>query len=205
MVDAATDRKQLRLEVRRRAILEAAAAEFARVGFERATLDDIGARVGLSKAGLYYYVAGKEQLLDDLFGEAISAIELRAGELTPPQANSAERLRAFVTAHVEVGVATPAGRVLAHHLELVLTSDSSAQLRQRHQDALACILQDGIRMGEFRPLEVGPVVQMLFAALNTRPCWFDSAGPLTVDGLMDQTVGLFLAGIRKPGTVAPIE
>ena len=199
------ERKEFRLEVRRRAILEAAADEFARVGFERATLDDIGARVGLSKAGLYHYVEGKEQLLDDLFGEVSSAIELRAGEITSPQANSAERLRAFVTAHVHVGVTTPAGRVLAHHLELVLTSESSAQLRQRHQDALACILQDGIRMGEFRPLEIGPVVQMLFAALNSIPCWFDSAGPLTVDGLMDQTVGLFLAGIRKPGTETPIE
>lgn len=46
---------------------------------------------------------------------------------------------------------------------------------------------------------------MLFAALNSIPRWFDSAGALTVDGLMGQIVDLFLAGIRAPSSETPIE
>jgi len=189
------DRKQLRLKVRRRSILDAAATEFARVGFEQATLDSVGALVGLSKAGLYHYVDSKEQLLAALLDEAITAIEQRAAELTPTDARAADRLRAFVTAHVEIGVTTPTGKVLAHHLDLILTSDTTTELRSRHQANLGRILNEGVRTGEFRSLAVGSTHQMVFAALHSIPRWYDPIGPLDIESLMRHVTELFLTGI----------
>jgi AcrR family transcriptional regulator len=49
-------------EVRRQAILAAAAQVFREVGFERASMAEICARVGGSKATLYNYFASKEEL-----------------------------------------------------------------------------------------------------------------------------------------------
>jgi AcrR family transcriptional regulator len=58
-----------RTEVRRQAILDAAAAEFQRNGFERTSMDHVAARAQCSKVTLYSYFESKEQL----FYEAIVA------------------------------------------------------------------------------------------------------------------------------------
>lgn len=48
-------------------ILKAASECFARFGYEKTTLDDIGKMVGLNKASLYYYYKNKE----DIFAEVV--------------------------------------------------------------------------------------------------------------------------------------
>ena len=57
-------------EARRQAILDAAVDVFGQSGFDRASMADICARVGYSKATLYGYFASKEALFLDLVEEA---------------------------------------------------------------------------------------------------------------------------------------
>lgn len=52
-------------------ILKAASSCFARYGYEKTTLDDIGRQVSLNKASLYYYYKNKESIYTDvIFSEA---------------------------------------------------------------------------------------------------------------------------------------
>ena len=53
---------RVRTEAKREAILEEASKAFIELGFERASMADISARVGGSKATLYSYFPSKEQL-----------------------------------------------------------------------------------------------------------------------------------------------
>jgi AcrR family transcriptional regulator len=55
------------------ALLKAAAETFAERGFERATMDEIAERVGLSKGALYYRYRGKEDLFIALLEERCRA------------------------------------------------------------------------------------------------------------------------------------
>jgi len=55
------------------ALLKAAAETFAERGFERATMDEIAERVGLSKGALYYRYKGKEDLFIALLDERCQA------------------------------------------------------------------------------------------------------------------------------------
>jgi AcrR family transcriptional regulator len=48
------------------AILDAAASEFADVGYDRATTNSIAARAGISPGSLYQYFSGKEAIADAL-------------------------------------------------------------------------------------------------------------------------------------------
>lgn len=48
------------------AILEAASRCFARYGFEKTTINDIGRSVGLNKASLYYYYKSKEAIFTEV-------------------------------------------------------------------------------------------------------------------------------------------
>lgn len=47
-------------------ILRAGSECFARYGFDKTTLDDIGRRAGLNKASLYYYFKNKEEILAEV-------------------------------------------------------------------------------------------------------------------------------------------
>jgi AcrR family transcriptional regulator len=61
---------RVRTEAKREAILEVAAKAFIEMGYERASMAEISARVGGSKATLYGYFESKEQL----FVEAAKAV-----------------------------------------------------------------------------------------------------------------------------------
>ena len=66
-------------EAKRLAILNAAAEVFREVGFERASMSEIRARVGGSKATLYNYFPSKENLF---FEVMYQAEELELGAIT---------------------------------------------------------------------------------------------------------------------------
>lgn len=77
-------------EQTRRAILDAAIAEFSEKGFAGGRVDDIAARTATTKRMIYYYFGGKEQLyaaaLEEMYGgirDAESRLDLDA---LPPDA-----------------------------------------------------------------------------------------------------------------------
>lgn len=193
---AQRERARNRQQIRRQTILEAAAAEFAEVGYDAATLERIGDRVGLSKGSLYYYVDNKQQLLAALLDETVTRIQ-RAAAL-PEGASPAQRLRAFVRAHVEASVATAEGKVLAENLDALMARSAStelAELREGHERFLTDILVEGIATGDFREVRLRPIVKLLFGALNGVPQWFDPDGAMSPGELADETVDLLMAAL----------
>ena len=51
-----------KIDLKKEQVLQAAGEVFARFGFDKTTLDDIGKRAGLNKASLYYYFKNKEEI-----------------------------------------------------------------------------------------------------------------------------------------------
>jgi AcrR family transcriptional regulator len=113
-------------ESKRQAILQAAAEVFQEVGFERASMSEIRARIGGSKATLYNYFPSKEKLFFDVMYKAkeleLSAITaaldpetedleqelLRFGErllpaLYSPEAIAIRRLAIAELGHSDIG------------------------------------------------------------------------------------------------------
>jgi AcrR family transcriptional regulator len=85
------------------AILGAARDVFARRGFHQASIREIAQAAGLSLAGLYHYVGGKEELLflvlDHALGALISTLDRAIGAARTPEA----KLLALVKTHLEFG------------------------------------------------------------------------------------------------------
>jgi AcrR family transcriptional regulator len=79
----ATARARVRLtpEERIPLILDAALAEFSAHGFTATRMDDIAARAGLSKGGLYAHFSSKDAVFDALIHRSLGIPELAVGEL----------------------------------------------------------------------------------------------------------------------------
>lgn len=80
-------------DIRMQQIYHAAAGVFIQKGFDAATLQDVAAAVGLTKAGLYHHIRGKEQLLFDTMMFAMDRIELEVLKPALATANPAGRIR----------------------------------------------------------------------------------------------------------------
>ncbi|MBX3687865.1 TetR/AcrR family transcriptional regulator [Dokdonella sp.] len=72
----ASRRKRVRLkpEVRSRLILDAARAEFGTRGFTATRIEDIAARAGLTKTGVYAHFAGKDAIFEALLTDALQQV-----------------------------------------------------------------------------------------------------------------------------------
>src|SRR5579862_1832213 len=83
-------------EAKRQAILKAAGEVFRELGFERASMSDIRARIGGSKSTLYSYFPSKEILFFEVMHNA-KALELEAitGSLNPDAEDLKQELVRF--------------------------------------------------------------------------------------------------------------
>ena len=66
--------REIRREASERAILNAALALFAELGYEQASIRKIAAKVGYSPAAIYRYFASKEEIFLTLAEEALRAL-----------------------------------------------------------------------------------------------------------------------------------
>ena len=197
MSQAAPARRTTRKESRRQLILDAAAEEFAESGFERATLGRIGDRVGLSKASLYYYVSGKEQLLADIVEQFVDEAEQRVlPHLRVSDALGA--LQALVRCHLSA-VEGPIGRALVANLHELRRGAPKAGAK-RYERLVADIIQQGMDTGRIRIIPVRPAVNLFIGAMNGVSQWFKPDGKLPLEDVVEGVVGVLLNGVeRDPG------
>src|SRR6476660_4164451 len=94
---------EVRLEIQRERLFEAAAAVFARAGYAEASAEAISREAGMSKATFYEHFANKEECILALFDAAADVILRAMGEAagaagTDPQARLRGGVRAFLEA-----------------------------------------------------------------------------------------------------------
>lgn len=155
---------------RKAEILQAATATFARLGLERARMDDVAAAAGLSKGTLYLYFRSKdalvEALLHALFAPFSEALLLLDGAEPAPA-----RLARYVEAALEifagmqpmVALVFDAFALAARHAPT--RPLMAAYLRDYHA-ALVRVLRDGMAAGDFRAIDAGATATLLIAALD---------------------------------------
>jgi AcrR family transcriptional regulator len=101
-----TQRSQAK-ESRRQALLDAAAGLFAESGFNRVSLEDLGAAVGVSGPAVYRHFPGKQAVLGELL-LSVSRDLLDGGrEVLRDSAGAAEALRRLVEFHVDFALKNP--------------------------------------------------------------------------------------------------
>jgi AcrR family transcriptional regulator len=170
MTEAPSKREQLR-EERRQQILEAALEVFGQKGFNAANVSDVAARAGVSQGTIYWYFESKEELLTQallFFFENFGQGTLEALAQCP---TAAEKLRALGQAMV--GFATEAEGLFTLFLEFWASSARRAETGQlwigmlvEYKDLVVGIIEEGIRTGEFAPVDAEPLVWAMMAAYD---------------------------------------
>jgi AcrR family transcriptional regulator len=123
------------MEQRRRQILDAAIDCISEQGWNRTTIDSVGAAAGLSKGALYVHFANKRALLLGLLERNIEDIEANAA------IDSFEALRAHLSSTFDLLASARGWLMTAGHLELVIEGVRDPEIRAMFNRANARIVE----------------------------------------------------------------
>jgi AcrR family transcriptional regulator len=185
------------------ALLAHAARVFADQGYDRTTMRDLAAASGMSLAGMYYYVRGKEELLyhvqERCFTRVLEGSETALAGARDPH----ERLAGFIRHHVAFFAAhMPEMKVLSHEAA-ALSGDRLKrinQIKRRYVDRLEGLLRDVA--SDWPAAERSAATYALFGMMNWIYNWYDPAGPLDAERLAELLTRIFLGGMAEARSTA---
>jgi AcrR family transcriptional regulator len=196
----ASERMRRKSEARRLDILRAAARVFRRSGVAAAGMREIAEEADLSPGNLYYYFAGKDELLffcqDRTLDRMLEAAEAARASIVPV----ADQLRAVIRAHLHYTLDELEGATA--HLEIDMLSEELRRgiidKRDQYEHAVRALIAKGVKRGEFTSCDAALVARAILGALNWTARWYRPDGAQSVvsiaEGLADYLVrGIALA------------
>ena len=165
---------------------------------------ELSRATGMSLAGMYHYVSGKDELLyliqERCFTAVLAGAEARMAEHVDEAA--ADRLRAFVDHHVQFFTGHMSEmKVLSHEAQALSEKrvDGINRLKRRYVDLLIGLVRD---VGQGADLDPNVAAYALFGMMNWIYTWYDPRGAVTPAELSRQFSGIFLQGLAAPTPVS---
>lgn len=198
---------QERDELKRQSIIRAAAQCFNRSGFHGTSMDDIAARLGVTKPALYRYVKNKHEVLAACFTAVMdmSFAHLEQGEKTGR--NGLDKLRITLRGYLgdlmgKLGhpvVLLEEGALLPEQLRTLIRRRD--QLERRYRG----FIEEGIADGSIIPCNPKLAVFALFGAINWVPKWYREDGEWSADYVAEMLMHQITRGIAAQTEIARVD
>jgi TetR/AcrR family transcriptional regulator, cholesterol catabolism regulator len=182
-------------------ILAAAADLFMKKGFHASTVREIGDRLGISQSSLYYHAKSKLQILVDLNESFMSRLLLSMEAIAVRPVGPSAKVRAVVAELVSAISQYQAEVTVVLHERRSLPArrlNPIQKHRDRIDEILDGIIQDGIDSGEFRRLDVPLTRLALTGMCNWAYTWYHADGRMRPEQIADHFSSLFLEGVSSP-------
>lgn len=175
-------------------LLSAAAHLFREKGYERTTVRDIGAAVGIQSGSLFHHFASKEDILKAVMIDVIrfntARIESALARADGPRA----RLRTLIACELEsiVGDTREAMAVLVHCWG-ALSKARQAEvlaLRKVYEDIWLGVLREAGAAGSLARVDPFVLRRLLAGMISWSNTWFDPRGPMSFEALVDTVFGM---------------
>lgn len=165
-------------QAKRDAVLRTAVQMFNERGFHQTSLDDVAARLGVSKPTIYHYLGSKDQVLLECVTIGLTQLLAAAEASRQAPGTGADRLTAFLTRYAEINM-DDFGCCVIRTGDEALEPESQARfraLKRRIDTAMRELIQEGIADGSIAPLDPKMLAFTLAGALNWPARWHDAKG-----------------------------
>ena len=187
-----------RLSQRRGQILEKAAYLFCYKGYDSTSMSDIADEVGITKAGLYYFVESKEHLLYLITDYGLDLLDETVVRPLEGVHDPKEHLRELVKRHVHMVLTRPREVTIILHERTALTGvyrEKILQRKKQYIDYVRNVLLELQKKGDARrDVDATAATFFLLGALNWIYQWYKVDGRLSEDELANELLGLFSRG-----------
>ena len=199
----APEREQQR-EAKRNAVLSTAAQMFNERGFHATSLDDIAARLQVSKPTLYYYVKNKDEILLECVKKGLHLILEGIEASRQAGGNAVDQLRACMQVYADI-VTQPFGMCIIRIGDEEVPEPSRTELRRMKSEidqAFRRLVAQGVQEGTLAPCDPKMTAFVIAGALSWIGRWYQSGGEYSAAQVAEQCIGTLMHGVLGPGRVA---
>lgn len=191
-------------DLKREEILEVAASCFAASSYPAASMNDLAAALGTSKARLYHYYDSKQAILFDLLDrytqlllELIAEVhtQAKADASTPKQA-----VHQLVKRFLQTYESSATRHIALLHSTQFLSVIQQALVVERQRQVVSAL---GNMLSQAYPERVTahnkiPLTMMLFGMINWTFTWLRPQGPLSYDAFAQEVIATLEKGFTSP-------
>lgn len=183
---------------RQQGILDAAAAMFAKHGFNGTSIAALADSCGVSKALLYHYYDSKEALLYDMLLVHCKLLSETASNATKESTNPEEQLRSLVRALMELYMSSRDKHVVLLNDLHCLPEAQQTEIKEEERKVLQEIKDLVTKLRpELKPPQVTSLTMYLMGAVNWTYTWFKPQGQVTAEEYADLATNTFLKGVLQ--------
>ncbi|TEU12198.1 MAG: TetR/AcrR family transcriptional regulator [Anaerolineales bacterium] len=189
---------------RRAQIIQAALACFTRKGYNNTTMDDIVAESGLSKGSLYWYFKSKDDLFAAAFMSLLMDIGQEAFAALEQCTTASDKLRAL--AQALVNFCKEAEGFFSLFLEFWASSPRREEAGQlwigmlvQYKDVIVGIIEEGVRNGEFKPVDAEQLAWVLMAAYDGLAAYITLIPDMDLERVSQVFIETLLSGLAADG------
>lgn len=181
-------------------ILRSAAAVLIEKGYQGTTMEEIAAKLLMTKGSMYYYFKNKDDLLYQchlmIMEICLDGIE----KVIDSEHNPIEKLRSAIKEHILLAtreksmfmaLSKPNHNFSDEQLKEVL------ELRKNYSHYFDRIINEGIEKQVFNPVDVRMVRLIILGALNWIQEWYDQNGPQTAEEISEVYADYILKMVVK--------
>lgn len=201
---SAPDRMQQR-EAKRRAVLQAAAQLFNERGFHATSLDDIAARLNVSKPTLYYYVKNKDEILLQCVRQGLEMTLEGIEASRQAGGNAVDQLRACMQAYADI-VMQPFGMCLIRVGDEEVPEPSRTELRRMKSEidlAFRRLVAQGVQEGSLQSCDPKMTAFAIAGALSWIGRWYQPGGEYTPEQIAQQCIATLCDGVLRRADTLP--
>jgi AcrR family transcriptional regulator len=187
-----------RTQARRREIMLAMAEVIIDKGYASATLEDVAAHMGTSRAVIYYQFRSKEDLYAEIVVEAVTHASERLERIIARGLPPEQTLFAAIEDLVEVGMEPLNRSTLVTGRPKTLSTDARARIKaadRGYERLLTSVLRAGIETGVFTERDPRFLRYTLMFAVNGNFIWRRPDGPLKADYILKELPHMLLNSV----------
>ena len=172
-------------------LLNVAARLFHEKGVKATSLAEIGDKLGMNKASLYYYVKSKDDLLARVIFRASQRLRDLAEGIAADTAPPDLALERLVRTHCETILDHPNefGTVICQRRYMSDNVLPEISDRERaYTDGVKSLISRGIDAGLFRPMQASVATQLVLDSINSLLRWYRPAGALNRNQAIEEIV-----------------
>jgi AcrR family transcriptional regulator len=188
------------MSVTKQEIITTAVTLFKEKSFSATTMQDIADALNVTKAALYYYISGKEEILYEIFDHTMTTAEIRLARLLERKLPIEELFREIIYNQIMAFI-DEMPNITIFFSELVHLppehQKSMKDRRKKYQDTIACVLGKGIENDTFRKIDILPIVYGIIGMCNWLYHWYKPDGRLQPEEIADLYADMVFNGIIK--------
>jgi AcrR family transcriptional regulator len=177
-----------------------AAEIFHEQGFDATSMSNIAAAVDLTKAGLYYYIESKEDLLYAIMNYAMEQLETMVIEPSREIADPEERLKSIIARHARL--------LTEGNKAITILTDEIEGLKPKHRKQILDrkrvymeFVRDTLEAlkaeGKLRDVNTTAATFSLFGTLLWLPRWYHPDGPINTEQIIHEITNIATGGLLR--------